>query len=219
VLDTGVSSDGILFLVMQLLEGRSLKSELARASKLPPSRAVTIAMQVLDALAEAHRKGVIHRDVKPENVFLHREGEGEVVKVVDFGVAKMNDPASRDRSLTVSGAVVGTPVYMAPERLEDLPYDGRSDVYSVGIMLYEMLVGHPPFDTKDGNLWSLMLMHVKQAPKPPHEVDPSIPPNISDAVLVALVKDPAQRPTAERMAEMLAEVIRPARATIAERPA
>jgi serine/threonine protein kinase len=217
VLGTGVSSDGILYLVMQLLEGRSLKAELGRLGKLPPPRAVGIAVQMLDALAEAHRRGIIHRDIKPENVFLHHEGNDEIVKVVDFGVAKVKDPASKERSLTLSGAVVGTPVYMAPERLEDRAYDGRSDVYSVGVLLYEMLVGSPPFDSKDGNLWSLILMHVKEPPKPPRDLEPAVPSQLSDVVLAALAKDPANRPTAERLAEMLAETVLPPGATVSQR--
>ena len=216
VLGSGVSSDGILYVVMELLDGRSLRAELEHVGKLSSSRAVVIAVQILEALAEAHRNGIIHRDVKPENVFLHSSPAGEVVKVIDFGVAK--DAAAMGRSLTMTGGVVGTPVYMAPERLQEISYDGRSDVYSAGIVLYEMLLGHPPFESKDGSVFPLVMMHVKQSPQPPREVDPSIPASVSDLVLAALAKDAARRPSAERLAELLAETRRPEHFPAAEQP-
>jgi ligand-binding sensor domain-containing protein len=201
VLDSGVS-DGVAYTVMELLEGRSLKAELAAAGKLAPERVAAIGAQMLGALGEAHRKGIVHRDIKPENVFLQRTGEGsELVKVLDFGVAKTRDDANQ--GLTLTGTMVGTPVYMAPERLENKPYDGRSDVYSVGIVLYELLTGRPPFESRDGALWPLILAHVKQAPRPLREVEPSIPEGLSKAVLAALAKDPAQRPSAEELSALL----------------
>jgi len=211
VLGSGVSNDGILYLVMELLEGQSLRAELAERKKLPLPRAVAIAVQMLEALAEAHRKGIVHRDIKPENVFLHRGPEGELVKLVDFGVAKMKGAAVRERSLTLTGGVVGTPGYMAPERLQELLYDGRSDVYSVGVVLYEMLLGHPPFESKDGGVYPLMMMHIERPPPPPREEDPTIPAGVADLLLAALAKDPAQRPTAERLAVLMAETLRPER--------
>jgi serine/threonine protein kinase len=204
VFDSGVSSDGIAYLVMELLDGRSLKDELAAGGKLSAERAVPIAAQALDALAAAHALSMLHRDVKPDNIFLHREHGREVVKVLDFGMAKLRQAgAVRDKSLTMSGVVVGTPIYMAPERLEDRPYDDRSDVYSMGVVLYEMLVGKPPFDTKEGNLWSLLLQQVSHAPPPPTSLDASVPEEVSAVVLRALAKEPALRPTAASMAEEL----------------
>ena len=201
VLDSGVC-DGVAYTVMELLEGRSLKEELAAAGPLPAARAVGIAVQVLSALAEAHRKGIVHRDIKPENVFLHRAAGGELVKVLDFGIARTEANSDAFR-LTLTGAMVGTPVYMAPERLQNKPYDGRSDVYATGILLYEMLVGQPPFTSKDGALWPLVVAHVKEAPAPPRERNPAIPEAVSAAVLAALAKDPLQRPTAEGLAALL----------------
>jgi serine/threonine protein kinase len=203
VFDSGVSSDGIAYLVMELLEGRSLKQQLAQDGKLSAPRAVSIAAQALDALAAAHQLGMLHRDIKPDNIFLQRQDGGSVVKVLDFGMAKLRGNATRDKSLTMSGVVVGTPIYMAPERLEERDYDERSDVYSMGVVLYEMLVGKPPFDSKDGNLWSLLLRQVSEPPPPPTTIDPSVPAPVGAVALQALAKEAAQRPTAAQMAAEL----------------
>src|SRR5207253_10978650 len=130
------------YLVMELLEGHSLADELEKHGKLSLKRSTDILVPVCDALTEAHKVGIIHRDIKPDNIFLHQTKDGEIVKVVDFGIAKLLDEDSGDlQKLTVAGGIIGTPTYMSPERLSKKPYDGRSDVYSLGIMMYEMLTG------------------------------------------------------------------------------
>ncbi len=196
ILDSGISAEGIAYLVMELLEGRSLSAELKQLGKLSIRRAGQIASSVLKALAVAHQSGIVHRDIKPDNIFIHHDADGEIIKVVDFGVAKLRDQETKDKTLTVTGAIVGTPAYMAPERLESRPYDGRSDVYSVGIVLYEMLTGEPPFQSQENNIWSLVMMHLTVAPRALSELDPTIPPEVAQVVLEALAKNQEERPDA-----------------------
>ena len=209
VLDFEVSAESIAYLVMELLEGRSLADELQACGRIPPRRAARIAASVCSVLAEAHAAGILHRDIKPSNVFLHQVKGEEVVKVIDFGIAKLTD-ASQEQDLqraTVAGMLVGTPTYMAPERLDDAPYDGRTDVYSVGIMLYEMLAGRPPFVAPEGRYWTLAMMHTTEAPQVLTEVAPGVPAQLSAMTMQALAKDPAGRPTAAQLGAALHEFL------------
>ncbi len=207
VLDSGISSDGIAYLVMELLEGWSLSNELKDNSKLPIKRCLDILIPVCEVLAEAHKSGIIHRDIKPDNIFLHQTKEGEVIKVVDFGIAKLvdKDEKTTPSNLTGTGNLVGTPAYMAPERLSNKPYDGRSDVYSVGILLYQMLAGCVPFEEEYSGIVGLVLMHLKQAPPPLTDFDESIPKDLEDIVMKALVKNPEERLNAHDLAKNLKE--------------
>ncbi len=198
VLDLCITDGGIPFLVMELLEGHSLDRELDRDGTLTPARCVEILVPTCEVLAEAHRQEIIHRDIKPQNVFLHHSRRREVVKVLDFGIARMVGESVLSQRLTVEGSLVGTPAYMAPERLADAPYDGRADVYSLGIMLYEMLAGRRPFTSID--LLELIRLHVHEPPRPLSELCPDLPPGIDAIVLRALAKDPHSRPTAEELA-------------------
>ncbi len=200
VLDYSVTESGRPLLVMELLEGHSLDVEIARHGALAPLRCAVVLLPVCDVLAEAHALGIIHRDVKPQNVFLHQTRRGEVVKVLDFGIAKLMDHALGGRELTVDGSGPGTPAYMAPERFAEQPYDGRTDVYSLGVMLYEMLTGKPPFRTATGNPIKLALMHMSQPPAPPRELNPDLPRRLEQVVLRALDKDPERRPTVVELA-------------------
>ena len=197
VLDLCVT-DGIPFLVMELLEGHSLDEELDREGTLTPRRCAEILLPTCEVLAEAHRQGIIHRDVKPQNIYLHQGRRGEVVKVLDFGIARMLGESVLHQRLTIEGSLVGTPAYMAPERLADAPYDGGADVYSLGVMLYEMLAGRRPFSSVD--LLELIRMHLHQPPQPLGELCPDLPRGIDAAVLRALTKDPVSRPSAEELA-------------------
>lgn len=199
VFDSGVSDDGVAYMVMELLRGKSLQKELEDAGKLPPRRALQICVDVCDALARAHELKVIHRDIKPDNVFLAMQPDGsEIVKVLDFGVAKLTEPSkSMDiRSLTMSGAVVGTPAYLAPERLAGSEYDARSDVYAVGVMLYQLLVGRVPFESDGSNVFSIVMKHLNEPPPMLTTFDPSISADLQALVLAALEKKPDNRPTA-----------------------
>lgn len=148
--------ENILFIVMELLSGEDLADVLKRDKKLPLKRAVRITRQVLKSLAEAHEQGIVHRDLKPENIFLSEVGDDrDVVKVLDFGIAKLAIPTAADavdeknRALTISGSTVGTPTYMSPEQAAGEEVNGQSDLYTMGVILYEMLNGRPPFHNRD----------------------------------------------------------------------
>jgi len=207
MLDFGVTPGGVAFLVMELLEGRSLLDELRERGTLSPERCAEILIPVCDVLAESHRNGIIHRDIKPSNIFLHRTARGEVPKILDFGIAKMADAAVA-QNLTMDGTVLGTPAYMAPERFRAKPYDGKSDVYSLGVMLYQMLAGRLPFSIEGGaDPMALVWMHQSQAPASLCAQNPLLPPAVEAVVLQALRKEPDQRPTAEELARNLARAL------------
>jgi hypothetical protein len=203
VLDFDVSAGSLAYLVMELLHGRSLADELRLAGKITPVRCAMIAAAVCDVLAEAHAADIVHRDIKPGNVFLHQIRSDEVVKVIDFGIAKLTDPsaASDAQAATVRGMVVGTPAYMAPERMLDQPYDGRADVYSVGVMMYEMLSGHLPFRDDDGK-WSIA-KNIVSAPKSLTAADSDVDEEMEAIVFDAVAKSPDQRPTARALGARL----------------
>jgi serine/threonine protein kinase/CheY-like chemotaxis protein len=201
--DAGVTAHGVIYLVMELLSGRSLRDELGVRTTISLARALSISRVTCDVLATAHAAGVIHRDVKPDNVFLHlpRDGE-EMVKIVDFGIAKLAGGPSGS-PLTVDGQMVGTPQYLAPERFLGKGYDGRSDIYSLGCMMYEMLTGQPPFVPSVDTPWLVANQHVGQEPQPIGEIDPSIPPDVAALIHAALVKKTENRPTAAALCAML----------------
>ena len=169
ITDYGETPDGLVYLVMEFLEGESLADTIGRGP-LPVPRAVDIARQMASALSRAHELDVIHRDIKPENVHLLRRahGGGDFVKILDFGLAKMKG----EIRLTATGAVFGTPEYMAPEQARGTPLTGKADLYALGCVLYEMLTGEPPFD---GPTPDLILKHMRETAPPPSERAPSAP--------------------------------------------
>ncbi|MBX7223441.1 MAG: protein kinase [Blastocatellia bacterium] len=204
VMDFGISSAGIAYLVMELLQGQTLTKELARKKVLSPERAAEIILPVCEALAEAHRANIVHRDIKPDNIFLHQTSNGEeVVKVVDFGLAKLLGETNVDLQHITVGKIIGTPTYMSPERLGNLPYDGKTDIYSLGITLYQMLCGQPPFFSKEGDICTVAVMHLTKEPKPMRELNPHIPPSVENLVMRTLSKSPDKRPTAKELTEEL----------------
>lgn len=208
ILDSGVSSESIAYLVMELLEGWTLSTELNKKHILPLGRVAQILIPVCDALAKAHLSGIIHRDIKPDNIFLHQSESGEVVKVVDFGIAKLVSETSEEQDLTGTGAFVGTPTHIAPERINGTSYDGRSDVYSLGITLYQMLAGRPPFHSDEyENPWSLVLAHLMTPPPPLREFNPNVLPEVEKIVMQTLEKTPNLRPTAKELAQDFAAAL------------
>jgi hypothetical protein len=186
--DRGPAGDR-LFLVMEVLEGESLKEVIARRGRLAPRAAVAIARQVLAALEHAHAAGVVHRDLKPDNIMLvERGGRSDFVKILDFGIAKLDEPTGRAESLTKAGVVFGTPEYISPEQAMGMPADGRADLYAVGVILYEMIVGERPFVADD--MVKVLGMHLTQRPRPPRLVVPqaAISPALERIVLKAMEK-------------------------------
>ncbi len=164
-------------------------------------------MPVCSALAAAHAAGLIHRDVKPSNVFLHRTARGEVTKILDFGIAKLAAESAIGQSLTIDGSLLGTPAYMAPERFRRGPYGPRSDIYSVGAMLYEMLSGRLPFIPSTADPLALVAMQAEEDPPPLRARRPDVSPALEALVLLALSRNPETRPTADQLARRLAHVV------------
>ena len=163
VLDSGLTARGVAYLVMELLAGYPLEDEMKGGRALPVARSLRIAGAVCEALAAAHRAGIVHRDIKPGNVFLHQAGGQEVPKVLDFGIAKIAGAAALEQKVTLEGWIVGTPVYMAPERFDSEEVTGEADVYSVGVMLFQMLTGQLPFDS-DRDLLAVAVKHKHDPP-------------------------------------------------------
>jgi CheY-like chemotaxis protein len=204
--DNGISSTGIAYLVMELLQGRTLAAELADSPQLPPQRTVEILLPVCQTLAEFHAAGIVHRDIKPENIYLHRGRSGEVVKLLDFGLSKIWASPDEQTHLTTSlgCAVAGTPAYMAPERLLDMAYDGRSDVYSLGVIMYRMLCGRAPFETDGNAKFAVAMLQLTAEPPSMSALNPALPPGLADLVGRMLSKDPDGRPSAGELTVMLA---------------
>ncbi len=188
--DYGRSDDGIFYIAMEYLEGRTLAQVLDEDGPLPADRVLRIGTQIARAAREAHRHGLVHRDLKPSNVMLvPRDDEPDFVKVLDFGLAKFF--VRGDADLTHSGAFLGSPQYMAPELVRGAPATPRSDIYSLGVMLYEMACGRPPF-TAGSNI-AVLLEHASAQPKRPRLVESSIPKALESLILKAMEKDPEAR--------------------------
>ncbi|MDQ5847125.1 MAG: protein kinase [Acidobacteriota bacterium] len=196
VTDFGQSSDGYVYIVMELLEGRTLRDVLAKEAPLDFARSVSLMLQVSAAVAAAHEAGIIHRDLKPANIFIVQRAEvPAVVKVLDFGIAKLaaesldeDDP----KTLTQVGAMIGTPRYMSPEQCDGADLTPAADVYSLGVILYELLTGTVPFS--GSTPLAIAMKHTSELPRPPHEIVSTIPPPLEQVVLHALEKNPDERP-------------------------
>ena len=189
VYDFGQTDDGILYIAMEYLRGQSLAQAQGRGQPMPPKRVIHIMRQVCKSLAEAHKAGIIHRDLKPDNIFLEDiQGERDYVKVLDFGVAKLKEFEGKEGTLTQAGMIFGTPKYMSPEQARSGNLDPRSDVYALGVILYECLVGRAPFVAE--NPLSILIAHVNERPPPFKAINPdiSVPPALEAVVFKALSK-------------------------------
>jgi serine/threonine-protein kinase len=190
--DNDASRGGLPFIVMEYLEGHDLSKELRERGTLPVSEAVDIALQVCLAMSEAHARGIVHRDLKPGNLFLSRQDDRRVVKVMDFGISKLVlDPAEAD--LTTTETALGTPRYMAPEQVvSSKSIDHRIDIWAVGVILYRVLTGTFPFS--GDNPTELAVAIATQRPTPILERKPDLPPALADAIMSALSRDRERRP-------------------------
>ena len=192
-------AEGTYYIAMEFLDGRTLKELLVRNGPTPIPIAIDYARQILGALAFAHRNGIIHRDIKPHNIVVGGDGR---LKVTDFGIAR-----SGASQMTEAGSIVGTAQYLSPEQARGAPVDPRSDLYSLGIVLYEMLTGKVPF-TGDTPV-EIAMKHLSQIPEPPSTLRPEVPHDLDAVVMRALAKDPEQRyGSAEEMDADLARVAR-----------
>jgi serine/threonine protein kinase len=182
-LRTALTLDNQLVMIMEFVDGVTLSSRL-RQGAIPPGLAVKYIDQILDALSYAHKQNIIHRDIKPANMMLTPDGS---VKLMDFGIAR----SATDRSLTLTGTTLGSLNYMPPEQVKGDPADNRSDLYSLGVSLYEMVTGQLPFQA-DSN-YAMMAAHLQEVPKPPIVLRPGIPQALNQIIVMALAKDPGQR--------------------------
>ena len=175
--------DGTAYISMEFVDGESLRSVLKRFASLTPRKGIDLALQMCAGLKEAHAQGIVHRDLKPENVMIDRQGN---VKLMDFGIAR-----SMEAMTLLTGAMVGTPAYMAPEQAAGKSVDHRADIYALGLMLYEIFTGVQPF--RADNLVALAMKHVQESPRPPREIEPGISAPLEGAILKCLEKAPDNR--------------------------
>lgn len=189
IVDTGETDDGTAFMVMELLDGSSLADRIAEQGALPPALVAELGLQIMRGLARAHDFQVIHRDLKPDNIFLHRGRDGRtVVKLLDFGIAR----SLHDSRLTSAGELFGTPQYMAPERVTSIDAGPLADLYAVGVIFYEMLTGELPFDAD--SLPGILIKHLQAEPPSIAAKVPNVPPSLEALVKKLLAKKPGDRP-------------------------
>lgn len=195
--DFGQAPDGTLFIAMEFIDGRSICDIVEQEGPMPPARVEHILRQVCGSLAEAHKKGIVHRDLKPDNVVLTtRAGEADFAKVLDFGIAARTEAtdAKKEQKLTQQGTVLGTPPYMSPEQFTGKELDGRSDIYSLGVMAYEMLTGKLPFEAETP--WEWATKHLTERPYPFEVTAPRtamIPEPMKGAIMRSLAKNRDER--------------------------
>jgi serine/threonine-protein kinase len=206
IYDFGQDTDGSLFIAMEFIEGRSLRTALQVEGPFSSTRAISIALQVAASLSDAHSRSIVHRDLKPDNVMLQERGrQKDVVRVLDFGIAKLRDEnRATQQAMTQAGDMLGTPQYMAPEQIRGEAIDGRTDVYALGCLVYEMVTARLPYEAP--TIMAMLSKHLIEQVVPPSQRRPDlmIPPAVDQLVLHAMAKDPASRPaTMDQMSEML----------------
>src|ERR1700690_741748 len=174
---------GVAYTSMEFVEGESLRSVLNRFGGLPLRKTIGLSLQICSGLKEAHAQGIVHRDLKPENVMIDAQGN---VKIMDFGIARSIEAATR-----LTGSMVGTPAYMAPEQVGGKAVDYRTDIYSLGLIMYEVFTGAPAFQAD--NAVAVALKQMREAPVPPHEIEPAVPVGVERDILKCLEKEPPKR--------------------------
>ncbi|MBA3458533.1 MAG: protein kinase [Deltaproteobacteria bacterium] len=207
IYDFGQDSDGSLFIAMEYIEGKSLRDVIHQEAPIPLPRALKIASQIASSLVDAHAHKIVHRDLKPDNVMLQERGrQKDVVRVLDFGIAKLRDENRQSQlAMTQAGDMLGTPQYMSPEQIRGETIDGRTDIYSLGGLLYEMVTGRLPFEAP--TVMALLSKHLLETIVPPSQRRPdlNLPPAIDHLILGAMAKNAAERPpTMEQFGEQIA---------------
>ena len=203
IFETGAFADGRPYIVMERLEGQSLSAR-ADGSRIQPDQVIAILLQICDALIAAHAAGIVHRDLKLDNIFLvdnPDEPSHPRVKLLDWGIAKV---INQDVRQTVEGQLVGTPQYLSPEQARGIEVSPQTDVYSLGVMAYELFLEQLPFEAETAA--EVMAMHLRVAPPPPRDLWPDVPPQLEDLLLAMLAKQPAERPTMRDVARHLEAV-------------
>jgi serine/threonine protein kinase len=205
----GTTEDGRAFLAMELLTGKSLSSRLGRrGERLTRAEACDVLVEVTHALEAAHEAGIVHRDLKPDNIFLSASNDRRrpfAIKLLDFGIAKLSTGGMHAPvDCTQPGTMIGTPQYIAPEQARSAPLDGRADIYSLGVVAFELFVGRPPFVSD--NPVEMVAKHITLAPPAPSDFDPSVPEVLDKLIGEMLEKDPDRRPTLARVREVLEEI-------------
>ena len=202
VYQLGDLPDGRKYMVMEWLEGESLSDRIERGP-MPPAEAIEVLDAICDALEAVHEKGIVHRDLKSDNVFLAKAHRGVRVKLLDFGLAKLSGNDPRALTKTKTGIIVGTPHYMAPEQARGKPVDHRTDVYALGVLAYKMLTAKLPFS---GQPIELLVHHLKTPPPSPGAAVPGIPEPLSNLVMGMMAKHPEHRPTLAVMRQWFASM-------------
>jgi serine/threonine-protein kinase len=193
-----VNDDGLLYQVLELVDGETLTRRMTR--KWPPGEAARLGAVLADALATAHASGVVHRDVKPDNVMLTTTGPG--LKLLDFGIAKLYDAVSQTEETTRGGGLVlGTPAYMAPEQVGGSDVGDRADVYAIGVILFRLIAARGPFEASSPQ--EMMMRHVLATPPELRTIDATVPAALCELVARCLAKEPSARPTAAELARQL----------------
>jgi serine/threonine-protein kinase len=201
--DFDFTDNGTPYIVMELLKGETLLGEQQRVGRIPTRRAIQILTPICAALNVAHSRGIIHRDLKPANIVLHKTSDSsEVMKLIDFGIAKQQTEGDFDDMKTLPGLVVGTPAYMSPERCMEEPYDLRTDIYNLGLIFYEIVAGHHPFQAK--TMMAMMANQISNMPPPLHKIAPDVSTAVEEVIFKALAKSPNDRhSTAQEFADEL----------------
>jgi serine/threonine-protein kinase len=205
-----VEENGGAYYIMELLKGQTLAHSIAEDGALPLGRLISISIQASEALGAVHEHGIVHRDLKPDNIFLtERWGQRDFVKLLDFGVAKLLELPEDQIGESSPGAVLGTPAYMSPEQASGKEVDRRSDLYSMGVILYEMATGRKPFRGK--SYGEMVIQHLSVSPTPPNRVrdTPKVPPLLESLIMSCLAKNPDERP--QRASELISTMVELAR--------
>jgi serine/threonine-protein kinase len=193
--------NGMYYLTMEYVEGTSLKQLIVSRGKLPVAVALTVGKQLCRALEVAHAEGIIHRDIKPQNIVVEPSG---FLKVMDFGIARLANPP-KGKGLTEAGTSIGTPDYMSPEQLSGAELDQRSDLYAAGVVLFECVTGRVPFEADTP--WTLVAKHLEEEPPDPSASNADVPGALAAVIVRAMAKKPADRfATASEMHDALARI-------------